>query len=111
MGIEDIHGVFRTSMQILACFSADQGVVLLRKENRRIDGVGLVVETRRFIGREIAGQDVGRHGLRDVLEIHGSGSDTEYISIPSILEGLTIQIGKGTSSACTRLTEDNLHSR
>jgi hypothetical protein len=40
--------------------------------------MGLVVETRRFIGREIADQDVGRHGLRDVLESHGSGSDTEY---------------------------------
>jgi hypothetical protein len=77
-------------VQILACFSVDQGVILLRKENRRIDGMGLVVETRRFIGSVIAGQDVGRHGLRDMLESHGSGPDTEYISIPSILEGLTI---------------------
>jgi hypothetical protein len=56
------------SVQILTRFSVDQGGVLLRKENRKIDGMGLVVETRRFIGREIASQDVGCHGLRNALD-------------------------------------------
>ena len=55
-GIKDIHGVFGTSVQILTHFSVDQGGVLLRKENRRIDGTGFVVKTRRFVGRKISSQ-------------------------------------------------------
>jgi len=50
-------------MQILTRFSIDQGGVFLRKENRRIDGMGFVVETRRFVGRKNFSQNVGRHGL------------------------------------------------
>ena len=37
-------------MQILADLPVDQGWVLLRKADRRIDGIGLIVKTRCFFG-------------------------------------------------------------
>jgi hypothetical protein len=68
VGIEDIHGTLGTSMQILADLSVDQGWDLLRKADRRIDGIGLDVETRCFFGCKISRQHMGCCGLQDVLE-------------------------------------------
>ncbi len=68
VGIGDIHGTLGMSMQILADLPVDQGWVLLRKADRRIDGIGLVVETPCFFGCEISRQHMGCRGLQDVLE-------------------------------------------
>ncbi len=68
VGIKDIHGTLGTSMQILANLPVDQGWVLLRKTDRRIDGIGLVVKTRCFFGCKISRHHMGCRGLRDVLE-------------------------------------------
>ncbi len=50
VGIGYIHGTLGTSMQVLADLPVDQGWVLLRKADRRIDGIGLVVKTHCFFG-------------------------------------------------------------
>jgi hypothetical protein len=63
VGIEDIHGTLGMSMQILADLPVDQGWVLLRKADRRINGIGLVVETRCFFGCKISRQHMGWRGL------------------------------------------------
>jgi hypothetical protein len=68
VGIGDIHGTLGTSMQILADLPFDQGWVLLRKADRRINGIGLVVETRCFFRCKISRQHMGCCGLQDVLE-------------------------------------------
>ncbi len=68
VGIGDVHGTLGTSMQVLADLPVDQGWVLLRKADRRIDGIGLVVKTPCFFGCEISRQHMGCRGLRDVLE-------------------------------------------
>ncbi len=56
LGIDDIHGVLGSRVQILVNLPVDQGWVLLWKADRRIDGVGLVVETCYFFGRKISRQ-------------------------------------------------------
>jgi hypothetical protein len=59
VGIGDIHGTLGTSMQILADLPVDQGWVLLRNADRRIDGIGLVVKTCCFFGSKISRQHMG----------------------------------------------------
>ena len=67
VGIKDIHSVIRTSVQILANLPVDQGGVLPRQADRRINGVCLNVETCSLFKGKIPREHVICHGLQDVL--------------------------------------------
>ncbi len=89
LGVDDIHGVLGSRVQILVNLPVDQGWVLLWKADQRIDGVGLVVKTCYFLGCKIPRQNMCCDCLRDVLDANRRGPQVEGVLVPSGNEGLT----------------------